>query len=67
MKKLLTSYIGWTYPCEKDHLAFKEESKHVKQAYKNNLNKLKSNLDYRCPCDKWCKPIKVEIIVREIK
>jgi hypothetical protein len=57
-------YTAWSYPCENDHFALREETKTFYCNYKHNVQKLKSNLE-GCPCGKDCKPIPIDIIVEE--
>ncbi len=66
MRKILRRYIGWTFPCEKDHLAFKDENEYFSTAYRSSLHKIKKHLGM-CPCCKECEPIKVEVLIRAVK
>ena len=66
MKNKKRIYRGFSFPCEKNHLAFKEENEVISTGYRNNLHKLKDHLDNCCDCGKNCKPIRVRIVVESL-
>lgn len=65
MRKILVTYNAWSYLCEKDHFALKEERQFMSTCYRNNLHKIKRHLEI-CSCGKECRPIKVEVIVKTV-